>query len=347
MAYKLRNTLDKKTALANIEKETTVRKTVSFYKYVYIAEPLRLRDELFRAWNAFGVRGRIYLAQEGINAQFSIPEPYWDIFVTHLYSFSEFKNIPFKIAVEEPAISFVKLCIKVKKQIVADGLSITDYDVTNVGKHLTPEEFHAAMEDPDAIVVDMRNHYESRIGKFEGAITPNADTFKEELPMVQTLLQDKKDKKILLYCTGGIRCEKASAYLKHQGFQDVNQLYGGIINYAHRIQELGLESKFKGKNYVFDERGAEQITNDVLTHCDQCDTSCDAMTNCKNVACNLLFVQCSTCAQHMEGCCSEECVEAIHLPEAEYKVYRQRVGPTNHTLFRSRQRPQLKKIKTT
>ncbi len=337
--FTLRNKLDRKTAEQKVQQEAIPRKTVSFYRYVRISDPLALRNELFRTWSALGVLGRIYLAEEGINAQFSVPTIYWDVFVRYLYSYKQFDNMPFKIAVEEPNHSFVKLCIKIKKQIVADGLQPSDYDVTNVGKHLTPEEFHDALQAPNTIVVDMRNQYESKIGKFEGAITPDADTFKEELPMVKEMLQGNEDKKILLYCTGGVRCEKASAYLKHQGFHDVNQLHGGIIHYAHRMKELGIESKFKGKNYVFDDRGAETITEDILSTCDQCDSVCDTFTNCHNVACNLLFIQCSSCKAHMNNCCSDHCKSVTALSPEAYKAYRKRVGPTNHTLFISRQRP--------
>jgi len=344
--FTLRNKLDRKTAKQKLQIESVPRRTVSFYTYTHIAHPRALRDELFRAWSVLGVLGRIYLAAEGINAQCSVPEKHWDMFVQHVHSFSGFKHVPFKIAVEEPRFSFIKLCIKVRKQIVADGLTADDYDLSNIGTHLTPEAFHDAMDDPNTIVVDMRNHYESRIGHFEGAIIPDCDTFREELPMVKELLADKKDKKILLYCTGGIRCEKASAYLKNEGFEDVNQLLGGIIDYAHTVKEKGLVSKFKGKNYVFDDRIAEAVTEDVLSSCDQCGDVCDEFTNCRNVACNLLFIQCPTCQEEMHGCCTDRCVEIIALPEEEYTAYRKQVGSTNSALFKSRQRPDLKRHTT-
>src|SRR5690606_38175713 len=122
-------------------------------------------------------------------------------------------------------------------------------------------------EKKDTLVVDMRNHYESEVGHFENAICPDVDTFREALPKVADELKGQKDKNVLLYCTGGIRCEKASAYFKHQGFQKVYQLHGGIIQYAHEIKEKGLPSKFKGKNFVFDERVGERITADVLSEC--------------------------------------------------------------------------------
>ena len=130
--------------------------------------------------------------------------------------------------------------------------------------------------------------------------------------MVKDILKGKEDKKILLYCTGGIRCEKASAYLKHHGFNDVNQLHGGIIEYARQIKSKGLESKFKGKNFVFDERMGERITDDVISRCYQCGSLCDSHYNCANDGCHLLFIQCETCREKFEACCSDECQKIIH-----------------------------------
>ena len=133
------------------------------------------------------------------------------------------------------------ILIKIKDKIVADGLDDSSFDVTDTGKHLSANEFNQAMKAPNTIVVDMRNQYESEVGHFQGAICPDADTFREELPMVKDQLKGKEDKKILLYCTGGIRCEKASAYLKHNGFKDTNQLHGGIIEYKNEIEKKGIK----------------------------------------------------------------------------------------------------------
>jgi len=234
---------------------------------------------------------------------------------------SEFQGVPFKFAVQD-GVSFWKLAIRVKRQIVADGLSPSDYDVSNVGKHLTAEEWNEVLEREDSVIVDMRNHYESRIGRFEGAVTPSAETFREALPMAKELLKGQEKKKILLYCTGGIRCEKASSYLKHQGFSDVNQLFGGIIEYAHQVRKKGLRSAFRGKNFVFDERLEETITPDVLTYCDQCRSSCDRYVNCANALCNLLFVQCSTCQEGFHAACSRPCEELVLMPEEKQKLLR-------------------------
>ena len=163
-------------------------------------------------------------------------------------------------------------------------------------------------------MVDFRNHYESEIGHFKGAITPDVETFRESLPIINEQLQNhKEDKNLVMYCTGGIRCEKASAYFKHQGFKNVYQLEGGIIQYAKQIKEEGLESKFIGKNFVFDHRLGERITDDIVSQCHQCGKPCDNHTNCENEGCHLLFIQCDECKSAMENCCSTECQEIIHM----------------------------------
>lgn len=302
--------------------ETFNRKTVSFYRYVIIDNPQELRDQLYLDWFEMGIMGRVYIAREGINAQISVPEHNIDLFVDYLDHTSWFKDMPMKWAVEDDHLSFLKLIVKVRKKIVADGLEDGSFDVTNVGRHLTAVEFNTAMEDENTIVVDMRNHYESEIGRFDNAICPDVDTFREEVEYVTKKLADKKDAKILLYCTGGVRCEKASAYLKHHGFQDVSQLFGGIIEYTHQVKEQNLESKFKGKNFVFDERLGERITEDVLAHCHQCGAPCDTHTNCANDDCHLLFIQCEACAEKYEHCCSETCRDVNRLPREERKTLR-------------------------
>ncbi len=340
-AYKkgLRNKLSKEQALEKLNAESFFRKTVSFYRYVIIDNPEQFRDKLFEKWNALNCLGRIYVAREGINAQMNVPEHHWNDFIKCLHSFQELKEIPLKIAVEDDGKSFFKLTVKVRDQIVADGLAIDEYDVTDVGQHLNAEEWNKAI-DEGAIVVDMRNHYESEIGHFENAICPQSETFKEELPEVKEMLKGKEDKKVLLYCTGGIRCEKTSAYLKHHGFEDVNQLYGGIIDYARQLNEdKKLPNKFKGKNFVFDERLAERISDEVISHCHQCGTLADTHVNCKNVNCNLLFIQCANCQEEHQKCCSSECLKVSKLPIEEQKKLRK--GIENKERFHSHRKVDL------
>ncbi len=341
----LYNRINKKELKQKLAEDSTKRITVSFYRYVIIEKPAELRNQLFEKWANLNILGRIYLANEGINAQMCVPEENWDIFKNDLYADERFKNVPFKIAVEDDGKSFYKLAIKVRKKIVADGLEDTSFDVTNVGKHLSAKEFNAAMEKEGAIVVDMRNHYESEIGKFTGAITPDADTFREELPMVLDKLKGKEENTLLLYCTGGVRCEKASAYFKHHGFKDVNQLHGGIIDYVRQIKAEGLTSKFIGKNFVFDERLAEKVTDDVLSTCHQCGVVCDTHLNCANDDCHLLFIQCPNCTEKMKGCCTPNCVSIIELPiEEQRKIRRGRKKEDSLSVYKSRLRPNLKEI---
>lgn len=326
--------------------DPTPRTTLSFYRYVNIEDPNELRETMEQEWSKLGVLGRIYLAKEGINSQMSVPTENYDKFIQWLNADSRFADMPIKIAVEDDGKSFYKLAIKVRHKIVADGLNDDAFDTTNVGKHLSAREFNEFLDDPETIVVDMRNHYESEVGRFEKAICPDADTFREELPMVVDMLKDKKDKKVLLYCTGGVRCEKASAYLKHEGFQDVNQLLGGVIDYARQVKAEGLESKFKGKNFVFDERVGERITEDILSECHQCGSPCDTHTNCKNDDCHLLFIQCDECAAKMEGCCTPKCKEIAALPIEEQRKLRKTGQAKKESLsvYKSRLRPNLKKI---
>ena len=333
------NKLNREAGEKKLAEENFNRITLSFYKYVIIKNTSGLRNELFVNWKKLDVLGRVYLAEEGINAQISVPEHHFSSFKRYLNTITYFKKIPFKIALEEPVFSFYKLTIKVRKQIVADGLSIDNYDITNVGKHLNAKQWNEAI-DKGATVVDMRNHYESEIGHFKSAILPEAETFREELPMVEEILRGKEDENILLYCTGGIRCEKASAYLKHKGFHSVNQLYGGIINYVHEVNKDGLENKFIGKNFVFDDRLGERITDDVVSNCHQCGNPCDNHTNCKNLHCNLLFIQCDQCKEKYKNCCSRACVKVTSLSDNEQKKWRD--GKENKKIFHSHRKVDLK-----
>jgi UPF0176 protein len=311
------NRLNRAQLQAKLDAETFKRVTVSFYRYVSIEDPFAFRDSLFHMWSALDCLGRIYVAKEGINAQMNVPEHHWEAFKSQLYQVPQLDKIPFKVAVEDDGKSFLKLTVKVRKMIVADGLQPGDYDVSNVGRHLTAKEWNEALENQEVVVVDMRNHYESEVGHFDKAVLPEAETFREELPEVLSKLKGHEDKKVLLYCTGGIRCEKASSFLKHHGFQDVNQLHGGIIDYYRQIQHEGLPNKFKGKNFVFDERLGERISEEVIASCHQCDETCDKHVNCANVDCNILFIQCDACAEKYEGCCSKACSDYLKLPEAE------------------------------
>ena len=306
------------------------RLTLSFYAYAKIADPQQFRDELFLAWNALDALGRTYVAHEGINAQMSVPASQFEAFRATLEHYDFMKDIRLNVAVEQDDLSFLKLTVKVRKKIVADGLNDDTFDVTNKGIHLRAKEFNTLLEDPNTVVVDFRNHYESEVGHFVGAITPDVDTFRESLPIIKDQLDEiKEEKNLLMYCTGGIRCEKASAYFKHHGFKNVYQLEGGIIEYTRQVQAEGLESKFIGKNFVFDHRLGERITDDIIAKCHQCGSPCDTHVNCSNEGCHLLFIQCDECAEQMHGCCTDECLDIIQLPIEKQKELRQGIQKGN------------------
>lgn len=335
------NLLDKKTLEKKLLSEEFSRLTISFYRYFKINKDKleEVRENFYRFCEKFEILGRTYFSEEGVNSQISIPEHNYKIFLEYLS-----KNIfggkqpEIRKALEDKKNSFYKLIVKIRRNIVADGLEQDEYDLDYTGKHLNSEEYNQKLED-NAIVVDMRNHYESEVGRFEGAICPDADTFRDEIRLLPTLLKGKQKETILLYCTGGIRCEKTSSFLIKQGYENVYQLRGGIIQYANDVREKRLKSKFKGKNFVFDDRLGEKVTDDILAKCHQCGQPCDIHVNCKNDACHLLFIQCKSCQEKMQGCCCLECVEVINLPEEEQKELRLEKGQKDY--YKSRLRPKL------
>ena len=333
----LYNNLSAKERAELIEKAGKDRLTISFYKYAKIANTETFRNTMFIAWNELDVLGRIYIAEEGINAQLSVPADNFNAFKNHLDTISFLENVRLNIAIEHDNFAFLKLKVKVRDKIVADGLNDETFDVTNKGEHVDALKFNELIEDPNVVLVDMRNHYESEIGHFKNAITPDVDTFRESLDIIEEDLKAyKEDKKLVMYCTGGIRCEKASAYYKHKGFKNVFQLDGGIINYVRQIEEKGLENKFVGKNFVFDERRSERISDDVIAHCHQCGNPADMHTNCANEACHLLFIQCDACKEKMENCCSTNCMDITRLSFEEQKALRKGQGNSNDIFKKGR-----------
>ncbi len=337
----LRNLTSQEELKKRLENENEARTTVSFYKYHPVENPKIFRDELFENLENLGVLGRIYVAGEGINAQISVPEKNFQKFKDYLYSIDFLCGVRLNIAVEDDGKSFWVLHIRVRNKIVADGIDDETFDMQNRGEYLTAEEFNKLTENPETVVVDMRNYYEYEVGHFENALEVSSDTFREQLPMAVGMLEDKKDRNIIMYCTGGIRCEKASAYLKHNGFTKVFHLEGGIIEYVHQVKEKNLENKFKGKNFVFDNRLAEQISDEIISNCHQCGEKCDTHRNCQNSGCHLLFIQCENCMEKFEGCCSGRCIEIKKLPENEQKELRRR-QKANGTFNNSRVRRQDK-----
>ncbi len=319
----LHNRVSQKELKEKLYQEETPRITLSFYQYHPIQNPQEFRDSLYKHFCELQVFGRIYVASEGINAQVSVPSSNFEIFKQRLFSYDFLNNVRLNLAVDNDGKSFWVLKIKVRDKIVADGIKDESFSMAKKGKYVNASEMHQMLQDPNTIVVDMRNHYEYEVGHFENAIEVPSDTFRDQLPMAVDMLKDDKDKNIIMYCTGGIRCEKASAYMLHNGFGNVFHLEGGIINYAQQIKEQGKNSLFKGKNFVFDDRLGERITNDIIAKCHQCGMPADAHTNCKNDACHLLFIQCEACAKQFDGCCSQQCQQVYAMPLEEQQKLRE------------------------
>jgi len=345
----LHNKIDSRLLKEKMRSARENRVTVSFYKYHHITDPVGFRNDLYLNFESLRVLGRVYVATEGINAQISVLADGFDAFKNYMYGIPFLNGVRLNTAVEDNGKSFFKLKILVRKKIVADGLNDGTFDVTNCGVHVNAVEFNRLAENPETLIVDMRNHYESEVGHFRNAICPDVDTFREELQVVEDLMKDQKDKNLLLYCTGGIRCEKASAWMKHLGFKNVFQLEGGIIKYTQEVRQHGLENRFIGKNFVFDERLGERITPDIIAVCHQCGKPCDDHTNCKNDGCHLLFIQCRECGEKYQGCCSEVCQETLSLPPEKQRALRKGLN-TGRQVFkkgRSEKIPYMKKpVKT-
>lgn len=334
----LHNRVSNKELKEKLYQETFPRTTISFYQYFSISNPVAFRDAMYIHLNALQVFGRIYIATEGVNAQISVPTHLLEEFKTYLYSIPELNQVRLNVAVNDNGKSFWVLRIKVREKIVADGINDPTFSMENKGKYVNAQQMNELLELPDTVVLDMRNHYEFEVGHFEKAIEIPSDTFRDQLPMAADMIKDQKEANIIMYCTGGIRCEKASAYMLHQGFKNVFHLEGGVIHYANKIKEAGLQSKFKGKNFVFDDRLGEKITEDIIAKCHQCGTPCDTHTNCKNDGCHLLFIQCPTCAEKFSGCCTQACTDIVHLPLKQQIELRKGIDKGQQIFNKSKQR---------
>lgn len=278
-----------------------------FYKYAPVLNTDEFRDIHYKFCEDNNIKGRIFIAEEGINGTASGKNSDIEKYKEHIRSFSQFKDIEFKED-QTSEHAFRKLFVRVKKEIVTSGLE----GVTpgNGSKRISPEMLHKFYEEgKDFIIIDARNDYESSIGKFKNAIIPQMENFRE-WPAVVEKLKDYKNRTIITYCTGGIRCEKASAYMASQGFNDVYQLEGGIINYTKKFPD----TYWEGSIFVFDERRSIEVnTNSRLKHIAKC-YFCGAPTsyyiNCHNQDCDKIITSCHGCKIENEYCCSEECRNA-------------------------------------
>ncbi|KAI8323184.1 Rhodanese-like protein, partial [Martensiomyces pterosporus] len=290
--------------------------TISFYSFFDIPERTvqSMRDKIQKEWvEDLGVVGRIYICEQGINAQLSIPESNTQALRSWLESSSLFSGrIPkFNWAIEHRR-AFKALHVRVRP-LVAAGEALDLGTLEHEPEYLKPQDWENELreaqrsQESQPLLIDMRNSYEFRIGKFEGAVCPDVDTFREEMDAVRSMCKGKgKKEPIYMYCTGGIRCSVAGAILKSEGYENVKTLQGGVIAYGRHIreQENGQESSlYHGKNFTFDKRLGEEVTSEVLAKCDQCGGPCDTFTNCANTSCNLLFIQCPDCAAKHDHTC--------------------------------------------
>lgn len=284
-------------------------KLILFYKYVDIQYPEQIRKWQHKLCLSFGIKGRIIFAHEGINGTLGGSDESIKSYIEAMNAHHLFKDIDFKES-EGGAECFPRLRTMIRAEIVRLGVDPKVITATDGGKHLTPQETHTLLQNKpqDLVIVDGRNWYESQVGHFEEAITPNTKTFREFPAYIDQNLEQFKDKQVLMYCTGGIRCERATAYLKSKNVtKEVYQIQGGI----HRYIEQFPDGYFRGKNYVFDGRVTVQVNNDVLSQCYTCKITCDEYTNCINASCNRQYVSCAPCLEQLANACSTICNELV------------------------------------
>lgn len=274
-----------------------------YYCYTPIENAEQFREEHHRLCLRLNLLGRIIVAAEGLNGTVSGRRADCEEYMRVVKADARFAALEFKVE-EAPAHTFQKLHVRVKPEIVHVGLPhIKPYERTGI--HLSPQEFRDLKDQDDVVVLDVRSDYEYNLGRFKNAVTLDIENFREFPEKVQELEQ-YKGKKVLTYCTGGIKCEKASAFLLDQGFEQVYQLHGGIIKYG---LEAGGED-FEGKCYVFDGRVAVDVNSvnpSVISHCHHCHTPSDRMVNCANPHCNAHLPLCEACGQQLDGACSSTC----------------------------------------
>ena len=285
-------------------------KIILFYKYVNIDDVKKIADWQRALCTKLELTGRIVLAQEGINATLGGQDDSIKEYIKEMNNHSIFDKIDFKFSDGIGSEGFPKLKIWIRNEICNLGLDTKEYSPKNGGKHLKPEEADQLLRNKpeDLIIFDARNKFEADVGRFTDAIIPNIRYFRELPQYIDENLEQFKDKQVLMYCTGGIRCERATTYLKSKGIaKEVYQIEGGI----HRYVEKFPDGFFRGKNYVFDNRVTVRINDDILGKCYICDKSNDDFTNCMNALCNLHYICCTECKVHYEGTCSRECQKLI------------------------------------
>ncbi len=292
--------------------ESKCYRVLVYYKFTRIEFPGEFAARHLEFCRSLGVLGRVIVAAEGINGTISGTPVQAGAYMTAMHADKRFADMEFKID-ETDGHVFKRLSVKARMEIVTLGLDGMDPGEAT-GQYLEPAEFYRALQDQDALVLDVRNEYEYAMGHFRGAVRPPVETFKEFPQWVKTYLQDKKDRKILTYCTGGIRCEKFSNFLIREGFRNIYQLHGGIINYSKNPEVQG--RGFDGKCYVFDERIAVSVNRtaeeNIISHCMYCGAVCDRFVNCAHLDCHVRFFICETCEAGHRRSCSKACEAAEH-----------------------------------
>ncbi|QIQ41950.1 MAG: rhodanese-related sulfurtransferase [Buchnera aphidicola (Microlophium carnosum)] len=309
----LHNLISKKELKKRVFSETEPRLTLSFYKYFTINNTRECRDEFYNNLYKYNVLGRIYIATEGINAQISIPKKNYCFLRKFLNNFHlELNNLRINKSLDNRK-SFWVLSVKVREKIVQDGITEDFFNPKKVGIYIKSKTVNLMLNDKKVIFIDMRNSYEYAIGHFENAVEIKSLTFREQIKNVIKLMKHAKNKKIVMYCTGGIRCEKATAWMCFNGFKHIYHLEGGIIGYVHDARKNGIPILFKGKNFVFDDRMSEKISDEIISFCTQCGQLSDTYINCHYSLCHRLFIQCKQCSINFKNCCSSICMKKIQL----------------------------------
>ncbi|MFY0697510.1 MAG: rhodanese-related sulfurtransferase [Balneola sp.] len=294
---------------------------ILYYYFNTIDHPEQFAKQHKQYCKDLGIKGRIYISSEGINGTAAGTPEQMAQYKEDLRTIPGFENTEFKTD-ESDYIPFSKLICKTREEIVS--LHVDGVDPKDGGNHLSPAEWRRVMEEEDHVMIDVRNNYESKIGHFKGALKPDVENF-FDFPQWLEEAEIPKDKKVLMYCTGGIRCEKFSVLMKEQGWDDVNQLHGGILRYAK--EEEG--KHFEGKCFVFDDRLVVPVNPKDLAPIAKCEITgkpADTYVNCANMECNKLFVCSEEGAHIMEGCCSDECKQSEYRrpfdPENAFKPFR-------------------------
>jgi len=313
MDSKIRNTLSKKfLKIQTLRAYNYDRITISFYKYFNIKDPKKIKDSIYYHFFQWNVFGRIYVSKEGINAQLSVPYRKFNTVKRFIYKLSsKLLNIYINLALDNKRMSFWMLKVKIRKKIVEDGMYFFNTMQYSADTYLSASQVNKLINNDNVTFVDVRNNYEYAVGHFKNSIRIPGETFKEQIYNSVPFLSSIKDKTIVLYCTGGIRCEKTAFWLKTNGFKKIYQILGGILRYVKDARRKHISINFIGSNFVFDERMTEMVSKHIISYCYNCNSLNNNYKNCKNNSCHRLFIQCHNCEKLLSSCCSISCKKKL------------------------------------